>query len=116
MCRESEFDSCSISECVSFVSTESKKGIISSHNLLSHTLPHTNPNTAETSITVSDVTHVVDAGYVKEMRFDPAGGISSLQEVFVSRAAAMQRAGVCYVCLFVCVLKKTLCLFDIVCT
>jgi len=36
---------------------------------------------------------VIDAGYVKELRFDPAGGISSLQEVFVSRAAAQQRAG-----------------------
>lgn len=43
---------------------------------------------------MSDVTHVVDAGYVKELRFDPAnGGNSSLQEVFISRAAAQQRAG-----------------------
>ena len=37
---------------------------------------------------------MVDAGYVKELRFDPAnGGNSSLQEVFISRAAAQQRAG-----------------------
>lgn len=42
---------------------------------------------------MDDVTHVVDSGYVKEMCFDPAGGFSSLQEVFVSRAAARQRAG-----------------------
>jgi len=46
------------------------------------------------------VTHVVDAGYVKELRFDPANdGNSSLQEVFISRAAAQQRAGtfVCFI-------------------
>ncbi len=49
--------------------------------------------TAETSITVDDVTHVIDTGFVKEARFDPASGISSLQEVFESRVAARQRAG-----------------------
>lgn len=52
---------------------------------------------AETSVTVEDVTHVVDSGYVKEVRFDPASGISSLQEVFVSRVSARQRAGMCMV-------------------
>jgi HrpA-like RNA helicase len=48
---------------------------------------------AETSITVDDVTHVIDTGFVKEVRFDPASGISSLQEVVESRVAARQRAG-----------------------
>jgi HrpA-like RNA helicase len=52
---------------------------------------------AETSVTVEDVTHVVDSGYVKEVRFDPASGISSLQDVFVSRVSARQRAGRCIV-------------------
>ena len=42
-------------------------------------------NIAETSVTVSDVTHVVDCGLVKEMRFDPIGNLSSLQEVVISR-------------------------------
>jgi hypothetical protein len=51
--------------------------------------------TAETSITVDDVTHVVDSGFVKEVRYDPASGVSSLQEVFVSRVSARQRAGEC---------------------
>lgn len=39
------------------------------------------------------MTHVVDSGFVKEVRFDPASGVSSLQEVFVSRVSARQRAG-----------------------
>eukprot|EP01034_Spumella_vulgaris_P021324 gene21324-27354_t len=50
-------------------------------------------NIAETSITVDDVTHVVDSGFVKEMRYDPVSNLSSLQEVFISRAAAKQRSG-----------------------
>jgi hypothetical protein len=58
---------------------------------------------AETSITVDDVTHVVDSGYVKEMRFDTAGGFASLQEVFISRAAGRQRAGTYYAyCTYYC--------------
>jgi ATP-dependent RNA helicase DHX57 len=44
---------------------------------------------------VDDVTHVVDSGFVKEVRYDPASGVSSLQEVFVSRVSARQRAGEC---------------------
>jgi hypothetical protein len=28
---------------------------------------------------VDDVTHVVDSGFVKEVRYDPASGVSSLQ-------------------------------------
>lgn len=50
-------------------------------------------NIAETSVTVCDVTHVVDCGLLKELRYDPVGNISSLQEVAVTRASARQRAG-----------------------
>lgn len=48
---------------------------------------------AETSITVEDVTHVVDCGLFKEMRYDPASNVSSLQQVVISRASATQRSG-----------------------
>ena len=48
---------------------------------------------AETSITVDDVTHVIDTGLMKEIRFDPESNISSLQEVFISRASGKQRSG-----------------------
>jgi ATP-dependent RNA helicase DHX36 len=50
-------------------------------------------NIAETSITVDDVTHVIDSGYMKEIRFDPTANISSLKECVISKAAARQRAG-----------------------
>lgn len=50
-------------------------------------------NIAETSITVDDVTHVVDCGWHKEMRFDAVSNVSFLKEVMVSKAAAQQRAG-----------------------
>jgi hypothetical protein len=42
-------------------------------------------NVAETSITIDDVTAVIDCGRVKEMRFDAARGIARLQETFVSQ-------------------------------
>lgn len=42
-------------------------------------------NVAETSITIDDVTAVIDTGRVKEMRFDAARGIARLQETFVSQ-------------------------------
>ena len=38
-------------------------------------------NIAETSITVPDITHVIDSGFVKEVRFDPTCNLSALQEV-----------------------------------
>ncbi|EFJ42064.1 hypothetical protein VOLCADRAFT_119557, partial [Volvox carteri f. nagariensis] len=50
-------------------------------------------NVAETSITIDDVTVVVDVGRVKEMSHDPERGISRLQEGWVSKAAAQQRRG-----------------------
>ena len=50
-------------------------------------------NVAETSVTVDDVTHVIDCGLVKEMRYDPVANMSSLEEVVISKASARQRAG-----------------------
>jgi ATP-dependent RNA helicase DHX57 len=50
-------------------------------------------NIAESSVTVNDVTHVVDCGLVKEMRFDPSVGISSLKVCHASKASMQQRKG-----------------------
>ncbi len=50
-------------------------------------------NVAETSITIDDVTCVIDSGKANEVRFDAAKGISRLQEVFVSQASCKQRRG-----------------------
>ena len=50
-------------------------------------------NIAETSVTVPDVTHVVDAGLVKEIRYEPSCNLSSLREVPISQSSAKQRAG-----------------------
>ena len=44
-------------------------------------------NVAETSITIDDVTCVIDTGRVKEMRFDASRGIARLQETFVSQVS-----------------------------
>ena len=48
---------------------------------------------AETSLTVAGVRIVVDAGLVREPRFDPRTGMSRLITVSTSRASAEQRAG-----------------------
>lgn len=45
-------------------------------------------NVAETSITIDDVTCVIDCGRAKEMRFDPDRGIARLQEAWVSQVSA----------------------------
>ena len=50
-------------------------------------------NIAETSVTVPDVTHVVDSGLVKEIRYEPSCNLSSLKEVPISQSSAKQRAG-----------------------
>ena len=50
-------------------------------------------NVAETSITIDDVTCVLDFGRVKEMRYDAARGIARLETTWVSLAAAQQRRG-----------------------
>ena len=48
---------------------------------------------AETSITIDDVSFVVDTGRSKEMTHDVERSILRLQEGFVSKAAAQQRRG-----------------------
>ena len=48
---------------------------------------------AETSLTVSGVRIVVDAGLAREPRFDPRSGMSRLTTVATSRASADQRTG-----------------------
>ena len=50
-------------------------------------------NIAETSITVDDVVYVVDAGRVKENRYDADRRMAMLVECFTSRASAHQRRG-----------------------
>src|SRR5690606_37473741 len=48
---------------------------------------------AETSLTIEGVTAVVDTGYARVPRFDPASGMSRLATVRISQAAAEQRRG-----------------------
>jgi ATP-dependent RNA helicase DHX57 len=48
---------------------------------------------AETSITIDDITHVIDSGFMKEQRFNPLTRMNILQEIFISRANASQRSG-----------------------
>ena len=50
-------------------------------------------NIAETSVTINDISVVIDAGTHKEMQYDPVCGMSCLREVRVSKANAAQRAG-----------------------
>ena len=50
-------------------------------------------NVAETSVTIPDVVVVVDSGRVKERQWDPRRNMASLEEGWVSRASARQRAG-----------------------
>lgn len=50
-------------------------------------------NIAETSITVEDVTVVIDTLRVKQMGYDSLNGCSVLEEQFVSKAEAEQRSG-----------------------
>ncbi|CAM9551431.1 unnamed protein product, partial [Sphacelaria rigidula] len=50
-------------------------------------------NIAETSVTIDGVRFVADSGKAKEMSWDPASGVRSLQEFWVSRASAEQRKG-----------------------
>ena len=50
-------------------------------------------NIAETSLTIEGITVVVDSGWSRQLRFDPASGIERLVTARVSAASADQRAG-----------------------
>jgi ATP-dependent helicase HrpB len=50
-------------------------------------------NIAETSITIEGVRVVIDAGYSRQLRFDPANGLNRLVTARVSAASAAQRCG-----------------------
>ena len=50
-------------------------------------------NVAETSVTISDASSVIDTGRVKESRFNSSTRIKELVTVWTSRASATQRAG-----------------------
>ncbi|XP_038072636.1 putative ATP-dependent RNA helicase DHX57 [Patiria miniata] len=50
-------------------------------------------NIAETSITIDDIVYVIDAGKMKEKRYDSSKGMESLETTWVSRANALQRRG-----------------------
>lgn len=50
-------------------------------------------NIAETSLTIEGVRVVIDSGFSRQLRFDPATGLNRLVTVRVSAASAAQRAG-----------------------
>ena len=50
-------------------------------------------NVAETSITINDITAVIDTGKVKELSYDPVTNMVCLLEQWTSRASAKQRRG-----------------------
>lgn len=50
-------------------------------------------NVAETSLTIEGVTAVVDSGWARVLRLDPALGLDRLEMTRISRASADQRAG-----------------------
>ncbi|KAF4090320.1 hypothetical protein AMELA_G00050480 [Ameiurus melas] len=50
-------------------------------------------NIAETSVTIDDVVYVIDSGSMKEKRYDASRSMESLEDVWVSRANALQRRG-----------------------
>jgi ATP-dependent RNA helicase DHX57 len=50
-------------------------------------------NVAETSITIDDVTAVIDSGKVKQLTYDSVTNIVTLAEQWTSRASAKQRRG-----------------------
>lgn len=48
---------------------------------------------AETSLTIEGITVVVDSGFARRPRFDPATGLDRLETVRISKASAEQRRG-----------------------
>jgi ATP-dependent helicase HrpB len=50
-------------------------------------------NIAETSLTIEGVRVVIDSGFSRQLRFDPATGLNRLLTLRISAASAAQRAG-----------------------
>jgi ATP-dependent helicase HrpB len=50
-------------------------------------------NVAETSLTIDGVDIVVDSGFVREAKFNPSIGMTTLHTVRISKASSVQRAG-----------------------
>ena len=50
-------------------------------------------NIAETSLTIDGIRTVIDSGFSKQLRFDPATGLNRLVTLRISAASAAQRAG-----------------------
>ena len=50
-------------------------------------------NVAETSITIPNITYVVDTGREKSRVYDPASGVSKFEVKWISQASANQRSG-----------------------
>ena len=50
-------------------------------------------NLAETSLTIDGITVVIDSGVCRQSQFNPRQGLSVLDTVAISQAAAVQRAG-----------------------
>lgn len=50
-------------------------------------------NLAETSITVPDVVHIIDSGYMKILSYDASNDTTQVMTIEISRANALQRAG-----------------------
>lgn len=50
-------------------------------------------NIAETSVTIDDVTWVIESGKMKEMSYNISSRMSTLSQTWISKASASQRAG-----------------------
>ncbi|NIQ94210.1 MAG: ATP-dependent helicase HrpB, partial [Desulfuromonadales bacterium] len=50
-------------------------------------------NIAETSLTIEGIRVVIDSGFARQPRFEPASGLTRLETVRISQASAEQRAG-----------------------
>lgn len=50
-------------------------------------------NIAETSVTIDGITCVVDSGWARQLRYDPAVGLDRLELTPISQASAEQRGG-----------------------
>lgn len=50
-------------------------------------------NIAETAITIDGIVCIINTGRVKEKRFDPYAGVSTLQSTWITKASERQRRG-----------------------